>query len=45
LIVRVPDDGRLRDLLDVVTAASNSAVPMRWPLTLITSSTRPVIQW
>ena len=26
------------------TGASTSAVPMRWPDTLITSSTRPVIQ-
>jgi hypothetical protein len=26
------------------SALSTSAVPMRWPLTLITSSTRPVIQ-
>jgi hypothetical protein len=26
------------------SALSTSAVPMRWPETLITSSTRPVIQ-
>ena len=43
-VVRVADDRRLRDLGVGDERDSTSAVPMRWPETLMTSSTRPVIQ-
>ena len=38
------DHRGLGDLMVATRALSTSAVPMRWPETLITSSTRPVIQ-
>ncbi len=44
-VVREADDSGLGDLGIGDKALSTSAVPMRWPdETLITSSTRPVIQ-
>jgi hypothetical protein len=38
------DDRRLDDRLVADQRDSTSIVPRRWPLTLITSSTRPMIQ-
>ena len=43
-IMRIADDRGLGDQLMRDSALSISAVPRRWPETLITSSTRPVIQ-
>ena len=43
-IVRIADDGASATFGCETSAISTSAVPRRWPETLITSSTRPVIQ-
>jgi hypothetical protein len=43
-VVRIADHGGFGHLGWATSADSTSAVPMRWPETLITSSTRPVIQ-
>ena len=43
-VVRIADHGGLGHLGWETSADSTSAVPRRWPETLITSSTRPVIQ-
>ena len=43
-IGQVPDGFASATVLWETSALSTSAVPMRWPLTLMTSSTRPVIQ-
>ena len=43
-VVRIADDRGLRHRRMRDQRASTSAVPMRWPDTLMTSSTRPVIQ-
>jgi hypothetical protein len=43
-VVRVAHHGGLGHLFMATSALSTSAVPIRWPETLITSSTRPVIQ-
>ncbi len=42
--IRPPDDGGFGDLRVADEGASTSAVPMRWPATLRTSSMRPTIQ-
>jgi hypothetical protein len=43
-VVRIADHGGLGHGIMATSALSTSAVPIRWPETLITSSTRPVIQ-
>ena len=43
-VVRKPSHRRFGDRRMQTSALSTSAVPIRWPETLMTSSTRPVIQ-
>ena len=42
--VGIADDRGFRDRFVRTSALSTSAVPMRWPETLTTSSIRPIIQ-